>query len=152
MLVLCLPLSSQVNLMPFIIYPQADNKLAILIPTGELPIEEVAAKDVPAETPYAIVDSLEGVDNDYFDGFVYADGEAVPDIAKCKGIHLDKFRAARKPLLSKLDVDYMKAIETEDSVKAAEIAIKKQELRDITLTPLPDDLAGIKSTWPEILN
>jgi len=25
-------------------------------------------------------------------------------------------------------------------------------LRDVTLTTLPDDLAGIKSTWPEILN
>jgi len=25
-------------------------------------------------------------------------------------------------------------------------------LRDVTLTPLPDDLAGIKATWPDILN
>lgn len=139
--------------MPFIIYPQQpDNKLAVLIPTGELPIEEVAAKDVPQGTPYAIVDSLEGVDNDYFDGFIYADGEAAADIARVKSIHLDKFREARKPKLAALDVDYMKAIEVEDGVKAAQIAIKKQELRDITKIPLPDDLAGIKSTWPDILN
>lgn len=136
--------------MQYIIYPQLpDNKLAVIIPTGAV---EDCIKDVPSDTPYAIVDSLEGVDNDYFDGFVYADGEAVADIASCKSIHLDKFRAARKPLLSKLDVDYMKAIEVEDHEAAAAIAVKKQELRDVTLTPLPDDLAGIKATWPSILN
>lgn len=138
--------------MPLIIYPQADNKLAVIIPAPcGLTIEEIAAKDVPQDTPYAIVDSLEGVDNDYFDGFIYSEGEAVPDIAACKGIHLNKFRAARKPKLEKLDVDYLKAIETEDSVKAAQIAIQKQELRDVTKIPLPDSLPEIKETWPSIL-
>ncbi|MFZ0615416.1 MAG: hypothetical protein WAN16_03075 [Chthoniobacterales bacterium] len=135
--------------MPFIIYPQQDNKLAVIIPTGDV---NDCIKDVPAETPYAIVDSLEGVDNDYFDGFVYSEGEAVADIAACKSIHLDKFRAARKPKLQKLDVDYMKAIETEDSVKAAEIAVQKQELRDVTKIPLPDTLPEIKETWPSCLD
>lgn len=135
--------------MPFIIYPQQDNKLAVIIPTGAV---EDCIKDVPEGAPYAIVDSLEGVDNDYFDGFVYADGEAVADIARCKSIHLDKFRAARVPKLQKLDVDYMKAIETEDSVKAAQIAVQKQELRDVTKTPLPDTLPEIKEVWPDILN
>ena len=139
--------------MPFIIYPQADNKLAVLIPAPcDLTLEEIAAKDVPAETPYAIVDSLESVDNDYFDGFIYSEGEAVADIAKCKSIHLDKFRSARAPKLSALDVAYMKAIETEDSVAASAIAIKKQELRDVTKTPLPDTLPEIKEVWPDILN
>lgn len=136
--------------MPFIIFPQQpDNKLAVIIPTGDV---NDCIKDVPQDTPYAIVDSLEGVDNDYFDGFVYEDGQAVPDIAACKAIHLDKFRTARAPKLQKLDVDYMKAIEVEDHVKAAEIAVQKQELRDVTKTPLPDTLEEIKAVWPEILN
>ena len=39
-----------------IIYPTADG-IAVIIPTGELPIEEVAAKDVPAGTPYRFIDS-----------------------------------------------------------------------------------------------
>ena len=139
--------------MPFIIYPQESGKLAVLIPAPcDLTIEEIAAKDVPANTPYAIVDSLEDVDNDYFDGFVYSDGEAVADIAKCKSIHLDKFREARKPKLSALDVAYMKAIETEDSVAASAIAVQKQELRDVTKRPLPDTLPEIKEVWPDILN
>lgn len=135
--------------MPFIIYPQADNKLAVIIPTGDV---NDCIKDVPAETPYAIVDSLEGVDNDYFDGFIYEEGEAVADIARCKGIHLDKFRAARGPKLAKLDVDFMRAVETADTEKQAEIATAKQELRDVTQTPLPDTLEEIKAVWPEILN
>lgn len=134
--------------MPFIIYPQENAKLAVIIPTGAV---EDCIKDVPAETPYAIVDFLEGVDNDYFDGFVYADGAAVADIAKVKNIHLDKFRAARAPKLQKLDVDFMRAVEQGDSAKQAEIATAKQELRDITKSPLPDTLEEIKAVWPEIL-
>jgi len=39
-----------------IIYTNDDGGVSILIPTGELPIEEVARKDVPAGTPYKIVD------------------------------------------------------------------------------------------------
>jgi len=39
-----------------------------------------------------------------------------------------------------------------NEVKKGEIVAAKQALRDVTLTPLPDDLAGIKATWPDILN
>jgi hypothetical protein len=39
-----------------IIYPTDDGGVAILIPTGELAIEEVARKDVPAGVAYKIVD------------------------------------------------------------------------------------------------
>lgn len=39
-----------------IIYPN-DTGISILIPTGELAVEEVARKDVPAGTPYIIVDT-----------------------------------------------------------------------------------------------
>lgn len=38
-----------------IIYP-TDDGIAVLIPTGELAIEEVARKDVPAGVSYKIVD------------------------------------------------------------------------------------------------
>jgi hypothetical protein len=43
-----------------IIYPTDDGGVAIIIPTPEaletMTIEEIAAKDVPAGTPYKIVD------------------------------------------------------------------------------------------------
>ena len=39
-----------------IIYPGDNGNIALVMPTGELPIEQVAAKDVPAGKPYLIVD------------------------------------------------------------------------------------------------
>jgi len=38
-----------------IIYPQDNGNIALVMPTGELPIEQVAQKDVPAGKPYLIV-------------------------------------------------------------------------------------------------
>jgi len=41
-----------------IIYPTTDGGVAVIIPASEcgLTIEQIAAKDVPAGTPYQIVD------------------------------------------------------------------------------------------------
>jgi hypothetical protein len=135
--------------MPFIIYPQPNGQVAVIIPCGAI---EDCIKDVPEGVPYKIVDSLD-LDNDYFNAYDYSEGSSAEvNIDKAKAIHLDKFRAARAPKLQKLDVDYMKAIEVEDHEAAAAIAVAKQELRDITKIPLPDTLPEIKETWPEILN
>jgi hypothetical protein len=115
-------------------------------------IEDIALKDVPEGLPFKIVDSLD-IDNDYFNAFDYSEGSgAEVNIDKAKVIHLDKFREARTPKLQKLDVDYMRALEVEDSVKASQIAIAKQELRDVTKITLPDTLPEIKEVWPTILN
>ena len=44
-----------------IIYPTADGGVAVMIPTEEcgLTIEAIAAKDVPAGTPFKIVDATD---------------------------------------------------------------------------------------------
>ena len=39
-----------------IIYPSSDGVLSVLHPTGVLPLEKVAKKDVPSGTPYLIVE------------------------------------------------------------------------------------------------
>jgi len=139
--------------MPYITYPQANGQVAVIFPADlSLSIEEIAAKDVPEGLPYKIVDSLD-IDNSYFNAYDYSEeAGAEVNIDKAKAIHLDKFRSARAPKLAALDVQYMKAIEVEDSVKASQIAISKQELRDVTKITLPDTLPEIKSTWPAILN
>ena len=51
-----------------------------------------------------------------------------------RAIELKKkeFRLRRKPLLEKLDIDFMKALEIADSTAISEIVAKKQVLRDIT--------------------
>lgn len=75
------------------------------------------------------------------------------NVEKSKEIWKDKLRAARKPILDKLDVDYMRALE--QGLDTTDIVAKKQQLRDITEDPqllnaqTPED---IKSFWPAILN
>ena len=39
-----------------ILYPNADGGVTVVIPTGALPFEDVCQKDVPAGTPYLIVE------------------------------------------------------------------------------------------------
>ena len=139
--------SSETNLM-FITYPQPNGQVAVVIPTGDV---NDAIKDVPEGTEYKIVQSVD-IDNDYFNAYEF-DKEvgAKVNIEKTKAIHLDKFRSTRTPLIEKLDVDFMRAVETGNVTLQQEIAAKKQALRDVTKTELPNDLEEIKATWPEIL-
>ena len=135
--------------MSLITYPQPNGQVAVVIPAGDV---NNAIKDVPTGVEYKIVDLVD-IDNDYFNAYEFdAELGAKVNIDKAKAIHLDKFRVARTPKLAKLDIDFMKAVEANDEVKKAEIIAAKQALRDVTLTLLPNDLAGIKAIWPEILN
>lgn len=132
----------------FITYPQPNGQVAVVIPTGDV---NSAIKDIPAGLEHKIVNSLD-IDNDYFNAYEFdAETGAKVNIEKAKVIHLDKFRSARAPKLAKLDVEYMKAVEVNDEAKKSAVAADKQALRDVTLTTLPNDPAGIKATWPDIL-
>ena len=137
--------------MKYIIYPLINNNIGVLEPSPEISIEEAIATGVPTGKPHAIIEADE-IDLEFVGLYDYKDGKAVLDIDKVKKVHLDKFRSARSPKLAKLDIEFMKAIEANDEAKKAEIIAAKQALRDVTLTPIPDDLAGIKATWPDILN
>jgi hypothetical protein len=72
---------------------------------------------------------------------------------KAKAIWKDKWRDARKPLLASLDIEFMKAVETGNSEKQAEIALKKRALRDVTQTEIAGNTPEeIKAVWPSVLN
>ena len=72
---------------------------------------------------------------------------------KAKAIWKDKWREARKPLLASLDIEFMKAVETADTEKQAEIALQKQALRDVTQTEIVGNTPEeIKAVWPSVLN
>jgi hypothetical protein len=60
------------------------------------------------------------------------------DMEKCRAIHRDKLRSLRGPLLASLDVDYQRADEAGDQSGKAEVARRKQFLRDITKHPAID--------------
>ena len=74
--------------------------------------------------------------------------------ANAKAIHKEKIRAARKPLLAALDVEYQRAQETGASTTA--IVAKKQALRDqpatvdalnITETSVVGITTQLKACW-----
>ena len=136
--------------MSFITYPQPNGQIAVVTPTGDV---AAAIKDVPRGYPYKIVSSL-NIDNDFFNAYEF-DFEAGAKLNsdKAKAIWKNKWRDARKPLLEALDIDFMKAVETGDTQKQAQIAAEKQALRDVTQTEISGTTAEeIKSVWPEILN
>jgi hypothetical protein len=135
-----------------IIYQNAEGGTSVIIPTGEVPIEDVIAKDVPAGVEYLVMDVGDLPEDRYFRNAWKVAGSSVEvDIEKAKGIQRDKWRQARAPKLAALDIDYMRAAEQSDAVLQSTIANKKQALRDVTSTPLPDDIEGIKAAWPTIL-
>jgi hypothetical protein len=53
-----------------IIYPNESGGIALVLPTGEIPIEDVITKDVPAGKPYHIV-NYSDIPNDltFFDAW-----------------------------------------------------------------------------------
>jgi hypothetical protein len=72
------------------------------------------------------------------------------DIPKAKEVWKDKIRDARKPVLEKLDVDFMRA--TEQGTDTTSIVNDKQTLRDL---PNQVDIATttdeIKAVWNDML-
>ena len=57
------------------------------------------------------------------------------DMTKAREIKKDHIREERKPLLEKLDADFMKALENGDTTEQQAVKTKKQALRDATDDP-----------------
>ena len=111
-----------------IIYSTPGGGVAVIIPTGELPIEEVAAKDVPKGVPYEIVKITDIPDDRTFrDAWVKGDCCVEHDIERCKEIGHDMRRAARAEEFAPHDELIAKQIPGADAT-AAEAA--RQEIRE----------------------
>jgi len=73
------------------------------------------------------------------------------DMIKAREIHRDLLREARAPLLLNLDVAYSKADEKNDATAKADVAVKKQALRDVTKHPDIESattIEDLKKIWP----
>jgi len=68
------------------------------------------------------------------------------NMTKAVEIKKEMVRQERAPLLAQLDVEFMRAVEAGDTAKQAEIATKKQALRDATKDPII-----LNATTPEEL-
>ena len=76
------------------------------------------------------------------------------NLDKAKEIQKNRWRTARIPILEKLDTQFMRAVETGDTVKQQQIATQKQSLRDVTTTDLSSvtNTEELKNVWPDILS
>ena len=82
------------------------------------------------------------------------------NVDRAKSLQRSIMRRARLPEFEKADADYMKALETNDTAEHAEVAAKKQQLRDctqqvtdgeITATDCTEATAQVKALWNEDL-
>ena len=112
-----------------IIYQTATG-IAIIHPTGELSIEEVAKKDVPAGVAYKIVNDDEVPSDRTFRNAWKDEGGIKVDMPKAQEITKDRLRAERAPLLVAQDVLFQRAQESGAITTA--IVAEKQRLRDVT--------------------
>jgi len=89
-----------------IVYSTPDGGVAVVIPSGELPIEQVLAKDVPEGVEAEIVEIADVPSDRTFRGAWEKSGRAiVHNLTKAKAIAHDKRRAARAKEFAPLDVE-----------------------------------------------
>jgi hypothetical protein len=121
-----------------------DNAIAAEIARASLDCtswRRIAAADIPPDRTFR---------------GAWKDGGAAVDVdmPKARDIHRDRMRQAREPKLAALDIEYQRADEKGDAAAKADIAARKQALRDVTADPAieaaqtPDEL---KAVWPAVL-
>lgn len=125
-----------------IIHTNETGNVSVTVPTGEISIEKVLAKDCPEGA--TIVDSSELPEehNDFFNAWELVEGKVTVNLDKAKLLTKDRLRIERTPLLLVQDVAYTRATETGADTTA--IIAEKNRLRDIT------KLADTASTLEEL--
>ena len=127
--------------MPLILR-RADGGVSILrLIDAQDAAEEIAKWEASAPPEWLPATSIQAEEADipgdrtWRDAWAMQGGKIDVAIDKAKEVQKARLRAERAPKLAALDVQYMRAIEAKDNKLAAEIAAKKQALRDITADP-----------------
>ena len=127
-----------------IIFTNSNGGVSVCIPTGELDINAVKAKDTPSTSIIVQDSELPQADNDFFNAWELANGVVTVNLAKAKEITKARLRAQREPLLAAQDVLFQRA--QESGADTAAIVAEKNRLRDITgLVDLCDTTAQLRS-------
>jgi hypothetical protein len=119
-----------------IIFQNESGGVSVIIPTGELPIEEVAAKDVPEGVAYEIVEDDAIPADRFFRNAWVANGAAVDvDLDKAKDIGHDMRRTKREAEFAPFDAIIMKQIPGNSAAEAEEarqqIRFKYASIQDV---------------------
>jgi hypothetical protein len=127
-----------------IIFSNSNGGVSTCIPTGEISIEAVLAKDCP-KGAIIVEQSALPTANDFYDAWELIDGKVEVSFAKAVEITKARLRMERTPLLAAQDVAFQRAQESGADTTA--IVAEKQRLRDITnitATTL-DELRALKA-------
>ena len=100
-----------------IIFTNDNGGVSVCIPTGELPIEEVLAKDCPEGAIIVDADSLP-TDNEFFNAWELTDGKVTVNLEKARAFKLKQFNAAAVEKAQKRQLNTLAAIENETSDEA----------------------------------
>jgi len=133
-----------------------DGAIAKWAETEDEFVARIAKKDVPADAVGVQIIDASSIPSDrtFRNAWKAGNGCIEHDMAKCREIHRNRMRDARKSLFAVLDVEYMRADEAGNVAKKLAVAKKKQELRDVTADPriesakTPEEL---KAVWPDCL-
>lgn len=133
------PPISFVNLdqnIPAVTVDQIINNVTIKASHRLATIAEIAAKDCPQGSTWAIADDSTMPDNYFRDAWVHqGNGIVTIDMTKAVNIHKKYLRQQREPLMPLLDVAYTKALETADTASQLTVVARKNNLRNITSSP-----------------
>jgi hypothetical protein len=127
-----------------IVFSNSNGGVSVTIPTGEISIEAVLAKDCP-KGAIIVEQSALPTANDFFDAWELVDGKVEVSLAKAIEITKKRLRSEREPLLAAQDVAFQRALESGADTTA--IVAEKQRLRDVTnfsATTL-DELRSLKA-------
>lgn len=113
-----------------IIFTNSNGGVSVCVPTGELPIEQVQAKDTPAGSIIVNTSDLPNQYNDFFDAWELNGSTVTVNKSKAVEITKKRLRFERDPLLAAQDVLFQRAQESNADTTA--IVAEKQRLRDIT--------------------
>lgn len=115
-----------------IIFTNENGGVSTCIPTGEISIDAVMAKDVPAGRGARIVNltDLPNQHNDFYDAWEMDATSVTVNLDKAKEITKNRLRAERAPLLAAQDVLFQRALESGADTTA--IVAEKNRLRNIT--------------------
>jgi hypothetical protein len=129
-----------------IIFTNDNGGVSTCVPTGEISIDAVMTKDVPAGRGARIVNLTDlPRDNDFYDAWEMDATSVTVNFAKAVEITKKRLRAERAPLLAAQDVAFQRALESGAPTTA--IVAEKERLRDITnitATTL-DELRALKA-------
>ena len=146
--------------MQVIIYTNTNGGVSVCVPTGELSIEAVLAKDCPSGAIIVDDATLPQADNDFFDAWELNtaintnsdsfnlneldDSIVRVNLDKARAMTKKRLRAEREPLLQAQDVLFQRALESNGDTSA--IVAEKQRLRDVTsLVDAETTLEGLRA-------